>query len=171
MQEMDRRVGLLRLLLADINSRLKETSEAHQAQRAQLTRIVDFAVRSNVSVTNALAAMAEVEERAAQYQMTARHLTMLRQRVQSELEALLVTRGVAHAHARLAELEARRRVLLAGEDATNAEAPATAPVSSELAEIDAEIAELHATIQTASEIAARTLTEGRHDFGTNGASS
>jgi DNA repair exonuclease SbcCD ATPase subunit len=166
MQEMDRRMGLLRLLLADINTRLKQTQEALDGLRGQLIRIVDFAVRSNVSVANALAALAEAEERAAQHEMTLRHLKMLQQRAESELEALRVTRGVSDAHARLHELEARRRLLLdsppSGADGAPGEATAArlAAAANELADIEAEIASLRAEIDAASTAAARALTAG-----------
>ena len=42
MQEMDRRVGLLRLSLADIADWERRTKETSTQLRAQLTRIVDF---------------------------------------------------------------------------------------------------------------------------------
>ncbi len=176
MQEMDRRMALLRLLLADLNARLNEAQEAHDGLRGQLSRIVDFAVRSNVSVANALAALAEVEERAARHEMVLRHLKMLKQRAESELEALRVTRGVTDAHARLHELETRRRTLLAspptspstaagapaGEE-TQATAVRLAAAANELAEVEAEIAQLQAEIHAASDAAARALTEGPRD--------
>ena len=168
MQEMDRRIDLLRLLLADLNARIKQAQEAHDGLRGQLSRIVDFAVRSNISVTSALAALAEAEERAAQQEMILRHLTMLQKRAQSELEALRLTRGVSDAHARLHELEARRRVLLAapptgaaGGDSVSAASLEAA--ANELVDIEAEIASLHAEIDAASAAAARALSEGSRD--------
>ena len=161
MREMDRRVGFLRLLLADIADRERQAKEAVSQLRAQLRRIVDYTVQHNGSVANALAGMAEIEERLTQQEATLRHLTMLRQRAQGELHALLVTRDVAEARARLSELDAQRARLLssAGTDAENTGAqPSTSPAT--LAEIDAEIAELRAAIQAASDAAARALTGG-----------
>ena len=161
MREMDRRVGFLRLLLADITDRERQAKEAASQLRAQLRRIVDYTVQHNGSVANALASMAEIEERFAQQEATLRHLAMLRQRAQDELHALLVTRDVAEARARLVELEAQRARLLsaAGTDAENTQAqPPTSPAT--VAEIDAEIAELRAAIQAASDAAARALTAG-----------
>ena len=154
MREMDRRVGLLRLLVADLDARQRQGQQARDQLRGQLTRLVDFAVRANLSVPNALAALAEAEERLAQQEMTLRHLGLLRHRAQSELDALLVTRGVADAHARLAELESRRSALRQ----PPATAPATPSSATELAEIEAEMAELRATIEAASDAAARALT-------------
>ena len=87
----------------------------------------------------------EVEERLAQQERMLRHLSLLRMRAQGELEALVVTRGVSDARARLAELEQRRAQLL-GQDEES--------TSGELAEVDAEVAELQAMIQQASEAAA-----------------
>jgi hypothetical protein len=183
MQEMDRRVALLRLLLADIAMRERQAHAAREQLRAQLTHIVDFTVRQNASVGRALSAMDEVEERLAQQDVVLRHLTLLRARTQGELDALLVTRGVADARAKLAELEARRASLLAAsgasgrspvgqdvaaasQDTPQSPAPASGPdqpdptdhVDVELAAVDAEIAELRALIQQASDAAARSLT-------------
>jgi hypothetical protein len=171
MQEMDRRVAILRLLLADLDAREREANAATTQLRAQLARLVDFTVQYNGSVQNALGAMAEVEERITRNEALLRHLRMLRERAQSEVEALLVTRGIADARARLAELEARRAALLgetpmAAEAASasdtsvtsGAEAASQAAGSQTLAEIDAEIASLRAEIHSASEAAARSLT-------------
>lgn len=152
MQEMERRIALLRLLLADVTNREQQAREAQGQLRGQLTRIVDFTVRQNAGVGHALSAMAEVEERLGQQETTLRHLALLRVRAQGELQALLVTRGVADARAKLAELE-RRRAKLVGESQPDATA-------AELTEIDAEVAELQALIQQASEQAARALTQG-----------
>ncbi|HEX6123175.1 MAG TPA: hypothetical protein VFY89_08440, partial [Ktedonobacterales bacterium] len=83
MREMDRRVGLLRLLLADLDARQHQGEQAREQLRGQISRMVDFAVRANLSVPNALAALAEAEERLAQQEMTLRHLGLLRRRAQS----------------------------------------------------------------------------------------
>jgi hypothetical protein len=152
MREMERRIALLRLLLADISARERQAHETQEQLRGQLTRIVDFTVRHNASVSHAISSMAEVEERLTQQEMTLRSLALLRARAQGELQALLVTRGVADAHAKLAELEERRGRLLADDQPVAPDA--------ELGEIDAAIAELQALIQQASEAAARSLTHG-----------
>lgn len=159
MQEMDRRVALLRLLLADIADRERQAGESARLLRGQLTRIVEFTIQRNGGVSNALAAMAEAEERLAQQETTLRHLAMLRKRTQSEIQALLVTRGVSDARLRLAELESRRAALLdaGGAHGASEEAPV---VTTELSEIEAEITELKAQIEAASDAAARALTGG-----------
>lgn len=130
MQELDRRVGLLRLLLADLTARERQAREATEQLHLQLSRLADFTVRFNTSVTTALSSMDEVGERLEQQQRQQRHLALLQSRAQSELDALLVTRNVADARARLAALERRRSHLLAGTDAAlpllEADAPALA---------------------------------------------
>ncbi len=175
MQEMDRRVALLRLLLADIADRERRAKDAATQLRAQLTRIVDFTVQFNSGVVNGLSALADVEERLGREEMALRHLEMLRKRAHRELDALVVTRSVADARARLDELEARRSALLSGRLAMSTDAPpadgegeaSSAPdvmPSAELAEIDAEIEELRAAIEAASDAAARALTEGLREM-------
>ena len=165
MQEMDRRVGILRLLLADLSARRQQTEDARAQLQAQIGRLVEFTVRRNGTVGNALAAMADVEERLARAEADLRHIELLRRRAQAELDALVVTRQVADARARLDELERRRTELLAPANAptgtVGSVGPLAAAPSAELAEIDAEMAELRATIAAASDAAARALTEGR----------
>jgi hypothetical protein len=154
MQEMDRRVGMLRLLLADIGDRERRAGDALRQLRSQRARIVDFTVQFNGGVANALTALREVEEQITLQDMMVQHLALLRQRARSELDALLVTRGVADAHARLAALEQRRDELAAAPPAEAETAP-----QAELAAIETEIAELRAAINSASEAAARALTQ------------
>jgi hypothetical protein len=158
MQEMDRRVGMLRLLLADIGDRERRAGDALRQLRSQRARIVDFTVQFNGGVANALTALREVEEQITLQDMMVQHLALLRQRARSELDALLVTRSVADAHVRLADLEQRRDELAAAPPAEAEIAP-----HAELADIEAEIAELRAAINSASEAAARALTEGAAD--------
>jgi hypothetical protein len=181
-QEMDRRIALLRLLLADITAREREANEAIIQLRKQLQRIVDFTVQYNGGVAGALSSLSEVEERLTQQEVTLHHLGMLRERAGGELQALLVTRGVTDARARLAELEAKRLELSGTTPASTAPVDADAPPRNHLisgsgggittgtaaqetgereqriAEIDAEIAELLAQIHAASEAAVRALT-------------
>src|SRR5262245_49140022 len=136
MREMDRRLGFLRLLLADLADRERQAKETVSQLRTQVRRIVDYTVQHNGSVANALAGMAEVEERLVEQETALGHLAMLRQRAQSELHALLVTRDVAEARNRLSELEAQRTHLLSTSDNTGVQ-PSSPPAT--LAEIDAEI--------------------------------
>jgi len=179
MREMDRRVGLLRLLLADIADRERLANDSCKQLRGQLQRLVDFTVQYNGGVANALAGMLEVEERLAQQEATLRHLAMLRERARGELNALLVTRDIATARARLTELEAQRAQLLAAQSGgapadspaelpTDASSPAKTAMdgttaSPPLAEIEAEIASLRAAIEEASDAAARSLTNRPSD--------
>jgi len=167
MREMDRRVGILRLLLADIADRERQAEEAHKQLNGQLQRIVDFTVQYNGGVSNALASMAEVEDRLSQQDAIVRHLGMLRERTRSELHALIVTRDVAEAQHRLAELEAQRTRLLAAapSEETSALTTPTGDASPQattlsLAEIDAEITSLRGAIEAASAAAARSLANG-----------
>src|SRR5258708_16464727 len=102
MQEMDRRVGMVRLLLADIGASERRAGDALRQLRSQRARIVDFTVQFNGGVANALTALREVEGQITLQDMMVQHLALLRQRARSELDALLVTRSAADAHARRA---------------------------------------------------------------------
>src|SRR5258708_32337011 len=78
MHELDRRVGLLRLLLADLTARREQTEEGKVQLRAQIARLVDFTVRRNGMVSNALAAMADIEERLVRADADLRPIQLLR---------------------------------------------------------------------------------------------
>lgn len=168
MHEIERRTAMLRLMLADITARQEQSqANVHQLE-AQHQRIIDFAVQHNASVANALALLAETEQRLNQERTTLRHLEALRRRAQSELDTLRLTRSVADAQQRLVELEARRQELTqlpAGAPrSSDSEAWESLPArNSELADIEAEIAELHTLIANASESAARALSEQQAD--------
>jgi chromosome segregation ATPase len=157
MRELDRRVGILRLLLADIADRERQAEDARKQLRGQIQRIVDFTVQFNGGVSNALAGMAEVEDRLTRQDAALRHLALLRERARAELHAVLVTGEVADSRRRLAELEAQRTRLVA--DASDSVAPQP-DATVGLAEIDAEIASLRAAIEAASDDAARSLAGG-----------
>src|SRR5690349_13326697 len=174
MNEIDKRIGLLRLLLADIDGRMAQKDESISQYRTQLTRIVEATVAHAGDVGQALTAMAEVEERLAGAEVGRRHLTQLRQRAARELEALLLTRRVAEAQAQLAELEGQRQELVqqlaALDPAPTAPATGEAPVSADSAEaaalralnehVSSEIAKLQRLISEASQRAARSVSSG-----------
>lgn len=183
MQELDKRIGLLRLLLADVDAREQQRAELSKQYRLQLQHIVEVTVVQTGDLGAALAAMHEVEERLAEVERTGRHLGLVRARAATELEALLLTRRVAEAQAQLAELEARQQdvnaqlarlrpaqAVAAGAADTAASAAAEAPaaeMSEEEAalhalneEVQRDIARLHRLILDASERAARTINPG-----------
>ena len=152
MHEIERRLGLLRLLLADLVARREQTEQARRQIHSQKAQLVEFTVQRNGLVSNALAALAELDERLVRAESDLRHIEQIRRRAQEELDALVVMRGVDDAQKRLAELEARRGQLVASgaTDQTHA---------SELAEIEAEMAEMRAAIEAASDAAARALAD------------
>lgn len=174
MNEIDKRIGLLRLVLADVDGRIQQQQEISGQYRVQIARIVDALVRHAGDVGQALTAMAEVEERLTQIETTGRHLTQVRQRAARELEALLLTKRVAEAQAQLEELEGRRQelatqlaALSGGEPATPvAEAPDTPDLAEAAAlrvlneQVSSEIARLHRLISEASQRAARSISSG-----------
>jgi hypothetical protein len=168
MHEIERRMAVLRLMLADITARQEQSQANEQQLHTQYQRIIDFAVQRNAGVPNALALLAETEKRLNQERATLRHLEALRRRAHSELDTLRLTRSVADAQQRLIELEARRQELTKlpadTQRSGDGEAGDSQPIQSgELAEIDAEIAELNMLIANASESAARTLSEQQAD--------
>lgn len=177
MQELDKRIGLLRLLLADIDAREQQRASLSKQYRVQMQRVVEATVSQAGDLGAALAAMQEVEERLNEVERMGRHLGLVRARAATELEALLLTRRVAEAQAQLAELETRQQALAEqlaelrpaqAVGASASEVPtATPPMSEEEAalhtlneEVQRDITRLHRLILDASERAARTINPG-----------
>jgi hypothetical protein len=173
MPEIDKRIGLLRLLLADVDGRAQQQQALVTEYRAQSARIVEATVRQAGDVGQALSAMAEVDERLAGVEAAGRRLTQLRQRASRELEALLLTKRVAEARTQLEALEGRREALaqqLAEIDGRQPRPPEARPASADEveaealralnAEVSGEIQRLQQLILEASQRAARSVSPG-----------
>src|SRR3954469_18100732 len=109
MQEIDKRIALLRLLIADIGAREQQRTELVRQYGLQQRRIVEATVHQAGDLSQALLALKEVEERLSEVEQSGKHLRMLRTRAATELEALLLTKRVAEAKAQLTELSARQQ--------------------------------------------------------------
>ncbi|MBF6614000.1 MAG: hypothetical protein IVW55_12805 [Chloroflexi bacterium] len=168
MQELEKRIAQLRLLLADIQGKQAHLSVMESQYKSQLTRIVEFAVYRDGDVANALSLMAEVQGKLDDVLHSTSHLKMIDDKATIELEVLLLTKRVSEARAQLAELEARRQEL-SGKlsnlpkhptPLTPAESSQTADIpliTEEVANIAQEITRLNNLIIDASERAARTI--------------
>lgn len=171
MQEIGKRIGLIRLLLADIQSKEAQLKEMEGQYRAQLARIVDFVVYRDGDVANALSLMSEVQGKLDEVVQTERHLKVIEEKANSELEVLVLTKRVSEAHSQLAELEKRQRELsnrLNGLDNAGGEQAALPDwereqvtdirsINEEVGEVEAEIQRLHVLITETSERAAHTI--------------
>jgi hypothetical protein len=170
MQELEKRIGLLRLLLADIEGKQAQLIEIEGQYRSQLSRIVDFVVYKEGDVSNALSLMTEVQSKLDEVVLTANHLTMIGQRAGTELEVLVMTKRVADARSQLAKLEERQQELAARLSYMSAGGDDAPPAASEGAnaadvqdirgvyeEVEREIARLNNLISEVSERAARTI--------------
>ena len=169
MQELEKRIGLLRILLADISNKQKSLSQMESQYRSQLATAVDFVVYREGDVSNALSVMSEVQTKLDEVVSTLSHLEMIAARANTELEVLLLTRRVAEARSQLAELEERQQSITArlsqqlsgvdlGQSITSPEDTATVEeIRAIYDEIEREIARLHKLITEASERAARTI--------------
>ena len=171
MQELEKRIGLLRLMLADVEGKQAQLVQMENQYRSQLARIVEFVVYREGDVANALSLMSEVQGKLDEVSRTATHLGMIADKGGMELEVLLLTKRVAEAQSQLVVLEDRQRELsnrlshLSG--ATPEEDAATSPeayqmddirrISDEVEEVESEIARLQNLITEASERAARTI--------------
>jgi chromosome segregation ATPase len=175
MQELEKRIGLLRLLLADIQGKQAQLREMEEQYQAQLTRIVEFVVYREGDVANALSLMSEVQSKLDEVVQTAGHLKLVRERSEMELDVLVLTKRVTEARSQLAELESRQQELVkrlshlpsSGEPEVS-EAPEyeghkddMRQIHDEVAEVEHEISRLNSLITEASERAARTIQSGR----------
>jgi hypothetical protein len=153
-QKLDVTIARLRLLLADVSMRQAQGTALSRQLHDQLQRIVTFTLYGDNDLDRSLTLMADVEERLQSADREGRHLTLIRERVERELESLLLTKGVEEAKARLVQLQHRHVVLvqtLAGEPATPVD------LSRAERELAGEIRALQQEIAAASERAARTI--------------
>ncbi|MEO8285635.1 MAG: hypothetical protein ABI670_04310 [Chloroflexota bacterium] len=170
MQELEKRIGLLRLLLADIRGKHAQLAEMEGQYRSQLTRIVEFVIYREGDVANALSLMSEVQGKLDEVVQTAVHLKMIEERGHTELDVLVLTKRVAEARSQLAELEERQKELSARlshlpsvEHEMNEEYCLEGQMSDidkiqkEVADVSSEIARLNNLISDASDRAARTI--------------
>ena len=99
-------------------------------------------LRRGLTLAAVLAMLADVQERLAHIEATARSLGAIRKRAENELESLQLTKSIEEAKVLLHQLQAESA------DVGGALSPA---------EIEAEIARLRTLINEASERAARTI--------------
>ena len=171
MQELGKRIGMLRLLLADIQSKQAQLEEIAGQYRTQLARIVDFVVYKDGDVSNALSLMSEVQGKLNEVTQTEAHLAQIAEKANLELEVLVLTKRVSEARSQLGELEARQKELSArlaymseggpesGEvhDLQPGQREHIRTINDEVTEVSSEIERLNQLITEASERAALTI--------------
>ena len=144
LKKIDVTIARLRLLLADLSARESAQRNQRLTFLDQREKVLQFSLYGDGTLDNAMAMLADVEERVEQTEATLRSLTMVRERAERELEQLQITKGIEEARRLLNQLQARQA---AGEDAE--------PLTGD--EMQAEIARLQLMIHEASERAARTI--------------
>ncbi|MDQ3810720.1 MAG: hypothetical protein M3336_10560 [Chloroflexota bacterium] len=145
LKKIDLAIARLRLLLADIGARETSIEDQRRTYHEQRAKLVQFSIYGEGTLDSVLAMMADVEERLAHVEATARSLGAVRKRAEMELESLQLTKGIEEAKVLLHELRARQAGPVDGGDALSP------------AEIQAEIARLQSLINEASERAAKTI--------------
>src|SRR5436305_3030875 len=174
MQELEKRIGLLRLLLADVQGKQAQVTDMEEQYKAQLSRIVDFVVYREGDVANALSLMADLQGKQDEVAQTSGHLKMVEERARAELDVLDLTKRVAEARSQLVELEGRQQELAQrlSHLPTSEVEPAEATgfegrfddmnhIQDEVAEVAKQIARLNSLITEASDRAARTIQVGK----------
>lgn len=171
MQELGKRIGMLRLLLADIQSKQAQLEEIEGQYRAQLAKIVDFVVYRDGDVSNALSLMSEVRGKLDEVLQTQMHLSQITEKTNLELEVLVLTKRVSEARSQLSELEKRQKELSlrlaymsegqseSGEihDLQPTQREHIRTINDEVTEVASEIERLNQLITEASERAALTI--------------
>ena len=142
-QTLDVMIARLRLMLADIAAKESQLEGLCRQYREQRQKVIGYTLYSETTLDTSLGLMDDVGERLRATEQTLSHLSMIKQKAQSELESLQLTKGVEQAKAELAELLRRK-----------AEAEATSEPSPELGD---EIRRLQNLINEASERAARSI--------------
>jgi hypothetical protein len=170
MQELEKRIGQLRIVLADIQGKHVQLAEMENQYRVQLSRIVEFVVYREGEVGNALSLMAEVETKLNEVTTSIVHLAMLESKTSMELEVMLLTKRVSEARSQLTGLLEQQQELAARLEkmsGVSEGAVETHTIEEEAAqmeeiraiydEVESEITRLHKLITEASERAANTV--------------
>jgi len=160
-QKLDVIIARLRLLLADVTTKQGQVSGLRRQLRDQMNRIVSYSLYGDADLERTLGLMGDVEQRLRDAEMQEQHLGLIRDRVERELESLLLTKGVEQAKSRLGELQEKKaeieRALGAGGPASgDPSAPATELAQAEQV-LANEIRQLQHEINEASERAARSI--------------
>jgi len=145
LKKIDITIARLRLLLADVSARDSAIHDQRRTYNEQRAKLVTFSIYGDSTLDSVLAMLADVEERLAHVEATARSLALIRKRAEGELESLQLTKGIEEAKVLLIELQARQAGTLEGAEALSA------------TEIQAEIARLQTLINEASERAAQSI--------------
>ena len=175
MKQLDNRISMLRLRLAEVKAREEQLAALHRQFGAQMNRIVDFAVYERSDLDAALSMIDDVETRQRQTDRMMHHLEAIKGRIQEELNALILTRDVESAKVALAEMEERSQQLEAeiqeaeGEDSKGIPGPGHSEgkqtrrsrLEGQRAEAEAEVRRLRQVISDASEEAARAVASTR----------
>ena len=106
MNELERMLAKVRLLLAEIRSEEGLLQGQREQFRSQLARLPSLPLyRSDLHAC--LAAMADIEDKLAHAERRLGHLAAVKKRAQEELESLELTKIIEEAKAELAALRAR----------------------------------------------------------------
>ena len=141
MPEMQKAISELRFLLASIKGKPEELDGLSRQFKRQLRRAPNYPIQGGNSLEAALTIMEEIQERLDSVETTRRHLSSIRDRARSELQALELTNKIEQAKTELASLRGGNGP---GERVPNAEAE--------------KIEELERFVQEASIQAAQNIT-------------
>jgi hypothetical protein len=145
LKKIDLTIARLRLLLADVTAREAALEQQRRTCRDQHNKLINFSMYGDSSLDSVLSMLADVQERLAHVEATARSLAAIRARAKTEVESLQLTKSIEEAKVRLHQLQARQAGTLEVSDGLTP------------AEIHAEIISLQNMINEASDRAAQTL--------------
>lgn len=106
MQQMQKTISNLRLLLASITAKEDELEALARQFQRQLDRAPRYAIQGGNPLDATLNLMGEIQERLDDVQAQRKHLASIRRQAESELEALTITDKIAQAKDELASLKA-----------------------------------------------------------------
>ena len=105
MVQIDSAMAKLRLFLAELKNKENHLDAQLRQFRQQINRAPQQAIYSRLPLEASLNVMSEVQERLDRTEMERKHLLMIKERANRELEALQLTRQVEDAKDALAKLQ------------------------------------------------------------------
>src|SRR6185503_7629163 len=105
LKKLDITIARLRLLLADVSARERAIDDQRRTANEQKAKLITFSLYGDATLDSVLAMLADVEERLAHVEGIGRSLAAVRQRAETELESLQLTKGIAEAKVLLQQLQ------------------------------------------------------------------
>lgn len=107
MQKIDVMIGRMRLLLADVSAREDQLNQTRRQFQTQTNKLLNFTLYGDSPLDTSLTMLAEIDDRLEQSLRQMKYLKLIRDRLETEIESLQLTKRVGELKVELAILTSR----------------------------------------------------------------